>query len=157
MPSGVAPVTTAIQSKHLKERFLEAFGETGIIRSACTAVGISRKTVYDWKRGDPDFLVAFQQAEIDSTELLEHEARRRAYEGTVRKRPHFHRGKLVGEEITQEYSDLLMIFLLKARAPEKYRERTDVRMEIRGPEIWLPEEQERLIEGRRELAEAESE
>jgi hypothetical protein len=50
---------------------------------------------------------------------LEQEARRRAHDG-VRK-PVYQGGKRVG--YIQEYSDTLLIFLLKGLRPEKYRER----------------------------------
>jgi hypothetical protein len=48
---------------------------------------------------------------------LEDEAVRRAYEGV--ERPVFQGGKQVG--VVREYSDTLLIFLLKALRPEKYR------------------------------------
>jgi hypothetical protein len=95
---------------------------------------------------DAGFAQAWQDALEESADLLEQEARRRAYEGVQRLK--FDRGKLItipvldtegkpvldgeGLPLTQpyvehEYSDTLLIFLLKGIRPEKYRERTDVR------------------------------
>ena len=52
---------------------------------------------------------------------LELEARRRAVEGT--ERPVFYQGGEVG--YVREYSDTLLIFLLKAHRPNKFRERVE--------------------------------
>jgi len=49
-------------------------------------------------------------------DALEDEAIRRAHDGTMK--PVFHGGKKVGE--VREYSDKLLIFLLKGCKPEKY-------------------------------------
>ena len=53
---------------------------------------------------------------------------RRASEGTLK--PVFYQGKMCGE--IREYSDTLLIFLLKARRPETYRERSDINSTVRG-------------------------
>ena len=60
--------------------------------------------------------------------MLEDEAIRRAKDG-VREKPVYQGGKLVGH--VQEYSDTLLIFLLKGARPEKYRDR--VQQELSGP------------------------
>jgi hypothetical protein len=52
------------------------------------------------------------------TAALENEAVRRAYHGV--EKPVFYKGEVCG--YTQDYSDTLLIFLLKARKPEVYRE-----------------------------------
>jgi hypothetical protein len=53
------------------------------------------------------------------TDVLEEEAKRRALFGV--EKPVFQKGELVGH--VQEYSDTLMIFLLKGRNPNKFKER----------------------------------
>jgi hypothetical protein len=126
--------------------FLAALRESGNVRLSCEAVKIERKTAYNLRDADEDFAQAWQDALEESADLLEQEARRRAYEGVQRLK--FDRGKLVtiplldtegkvvlgsdGEPLTtpyveHEYSDTLLIFLLKGIRPEVYRERTDVR------------------------------
>ena len=52
--------------------------------------------------------------------MLEDEAKRRAYEGV--KKPVYQGGKRVG--YVQEYSDTLLIFLLKGTNKAKYGDRT---------------------------------
>jgi hypothetical protein len=76
---------------------------------------------------------AFRDAKAESGDILETEARRRAVEGVTK--PVFGSlGQGMGSgEIgrVQEYSDTLLIFLMKGAMPEKYRERSST--EISGP------------------------
>lgn len=108
------------QAEQLKKRFLISFAKTGNISESCKAVGLgSRTTVYNWQEHDNEFAGAFREAEITATEALETEARSRAVNGT--RKPVYQGGELVGH-ITEK-SDTLLIFLLKARAPHKYRDK----------------------------------
>jgi hypothetical protein len=122
------------QSAHLKRAFLKVFGEQGIISRAADQVGIDRNTVYYWQEHDAGFAAAFRQAEARATELLEAEAHRRAVQGVERLK--FDRGlPLVNPDTGEpyrerEYSDTLLIFLLKARNPAKYRDNS--RVELTG-------------------------
>jgi hypothetical protein len=98
--------------------FIAALGEMPNIRRACRLAGISRKHAYLTRRADVEFDERWKIALKESTEMLEEEAWRRAQLGTAK--PVFQQGTLVGH--VQEYSDTLMIFLLKAHKPKKYRE-----------------------------------
>jgi hypothetical protein len=86
----------------------------------------SRTTVYRWQEDDEEFAQLYRQAEIEATETLEAEAHRRAVFGVKKYTPILHKGSVVYVVEETTYSDTLLIFLLKARAPEKYRERFDV-------------------------------
>lgn len=66
-------------------------------------------------------------SEEDAIELLEGEARRRAYEGTVK--PVYYKGEQCGK--IREYSDTLMMFILKAKKPE-YRDRLQQDINLNG-------------------------
>lgn len=112
---------TRAQTAHLKERFLEHFATMGNITRACTAAGISRRVVYAWQEKDEQFSLAFNEANAIATEHLEAEAWIRATEGT--QKPVYQGGQLVGH--IPDKSDTLLIFLLKARNPAKYRDRYD--------------------------------
>ncbi len=115
------------KTEQMKKRFLDEFSEVGIISRAAEAAGVGRTTVYDWQEHDDQFAYAFRQAEIRSTEVLESEARRRAVDGVEKhRRVYDNRGNLIDEYVETTYSDTLLIFLLKARSPEKYRERHDI-------------------------------
>jgi hypothetical protein len=103
--------------------FLQRLSECANIRAACIAVGTSRTAVYHRRNTDEKFAQAMALALEDAVDDLELEARRRAYEGC--EKPIFHQGEECGR--IKEYSDTLMIFLLKAHRPEKYRERYEVK------------------------------
>ena len=113
-------------TQHRKKAFLEAYARTGVVAYAAQAAGVDRSLVYLWKAKDPTFLVAYAQAEEGSTERLETEAFRRAHDGTPK--PVYQGGEQVGT--IQEYSDTLLIFLLKARRPHVYRDRVDVQATV---------------------------
>lgn len=98
--------------------FLDALRECGIVRDACATAGIHRSTAYEERQRNDEFALGWADAEEDSTERMEREAYRRAAEGTVK--PVFQGGEHVGD--IREYSDTLLIFMLKSRRPERYRD-----------------------------------
>lgn len=104
--------------------FCAALAETGIVKRACDAIGVSRQTAYNWREDIPEFATAWDKAMRIGVSALEDEAHRRGFEGVDE--PVFHQGMACGS--VRKYSDTLAIFLLKAHAPEKYRERTSVEM-----------------------------
>lgn len=119
----VGPVSVRRERRNrARETFLKVYGQTGNLTTAATAARISRVTVYEWQEHEPEFALACQQASVQATEVLEQEAWRRAREGIAE--PVFQHGKEVGT--IQRYSDQLLMFLLRARAPERYRDRVDV-------------------------------
>lgn len=85
-----------------------------------------RRDVYSWQEHDSDFLAAFRIAESAATERLEREAWRRAVEGSPYKRTSYWHGEPVGTDEKVEYSDQLLMLLLRARRPDLYREKVDV-------------------------------
>lgn len=109
----------AAQQKKVQGRFIAAFIRHATVYHAAKAARIGRRTHYDWLARDPDYAEAFKAAQEAALDILEREARRRAVEGTLK--PVYQGGELVGK--VREYSDTLLIFLLKGAAPQKYRER----------------------------------
>jgi hypothetical protein len=113
-----------------KRAFLAAYRRCGIIQEAATASKVGRRTVFDWLKNDPQFLKDYEEAQDQAIELLEAEADRRGKEG-VRK-PVLYKGEQVQIKDPQTgkmeplwehvYSDLLLIFRLKALRPQKYRD-----------------------------------
>lgn len=79
---------------------LDALRSGCAIGTACARAGIGRTTLHLWRKADSAFDAAVEDAIDYGTDVLEDVARDRA----VRQ------------------SDTLLIFLLKARRPEKYRE-----------------------------------
>src|SRR4030095_937164 len=98
------------------------YGECGNISTAARAAGVARTQVYLWQEHDAEFASAMREAGVQATEVLEREAWRRARDGIAE--PVYQHGKQVGT--IQRYSDSLLMFLLRARAPERYRDRVDL-------------------------------
>lgn len=109
-----------------KAKFLRVYPECGTVELAAKEVPVAPKTVYAWMKSDTDFATRVNDIKpvAKNTYLgaLEQEAHRRAVEGV--EEPVFFQGRLVAH--VRKYSDTLLIVLLKANAPEKYRERTEI-------------------------------
>jgi hypothetical protein len=103
--------------------FLAKFEELFTVTAACEAAGIERSTAYRRRHSDEDFALAWADIEEKTTEMMEQEAIRRATDGI--NEPIFHKGEIVAT--VRRPSDRLLIFMLGARNPEKYRERMDIR------------------------------
>lgn len=112
---------TTRQVRHQKKAFLGHFRVHGNVSQACRELDIPRGDVYRWKEHDEEFMLGWNVAEVEATESLEEEARNRAVDGT--QKPVYQGGQLVG--FVTEKSDTLLIFLLKARNPSKYRDKHD--------------------------------
>lgn len=113
--------------RHLKKKaFVESFRQVGNVTVAAEAAGISRATYYYWLERDDAFAQAVRQAEIEAVERLEAEARRRAVEGVSREEGIFYKGFQIATKVVTEYSDTLLIFLLKGAKPEKYKDRQEL-------------------------------
>lgn len=104
-----------------KEAFISAYAQLGIVTSAAKAAGIERKTHYRWLEADAAYRKSVEDAEDQATDRMEQEAWRRAVAGVDK--PIYHKGVKV--DTIKEWSDLLLIFMLKARRPEKFRERIE--------------------------------
>ena len=113
---------TRTAKKDWRPIFLKELTRTGNVSAAVIKAKIGRQTAYDARASDPHFSGLWIEAVAIADEMMEAEARRRAVEGTLR--PVFQGGKTVGK--IREYSDTLLIFLLKAHKPEKYRDNSRV-------------------------------
>jgi hypothetical protein len=114
--------TSRVQLKKASE-FLSVLQETGgNVSRACAAIELTRTRAYEWRAADPLFAAAWDEAVETGTDELEEEARRRAFSGVDE--PVFYQGEVCGE--IRKYSDTLLIFLLKGRRPDRYRERVTI-------------------------------
>lgn len=93
----------------------------GNVTAAAKECAIGRQTVFDWKAADPEFKRQLEAAIDRGVDMLEDEARRRAFAGWDE--PVYQKGELVGH--VRRYDTILLIFMLKAHRPEKYRERVE--------------------------------
>lgn len=117
-PSTREPVTL-----EQRDKFLEALAAGDTVIEAASAAGRGRRDFYRLKPEDAEFAAAWKAAYDEGTDKLEAEAERRAIEGVPR-RSYDKDGNLVREE--QIYSDGLMMFMLKSRRPEKFRDNLKV-------------------------------
>lgn len=100
------------------ERWLLAFEETGNVGRACKVCGISRQTAYKHRELFPDFAVKWDELREQHTDEIEQVAVERALSAK---------------------SDVMLIFLLKSRRPEVYRERTGIDLTMVKPPKPLEE------------------
>jgi hypothetical protein len=117
----------SIRTPEKEIAFLAALSATCSVSKACDAAGVGRMTVYDWRKNDPDFAAAWDDAKKIGADVLEDEAVRRAHDGV--NEPVFYQGVATGT--IQRYSDTLLIFLLKGAKPDVYKDR--VASEVSGP------------------------
>lgn len=94
-----------------KSRVLKAMIDQAVftVRAACELANVGYTTFYAWKKDDAEFATAAAEAEELQTQNLEQRAGERAM-GIRVKHP----------------SDLLMMFLLNGRRPEKYRQNSKI-------------------------------
>lgn len=109
--------------------FFTTLGQRGIVKDACIAADIHRSTVYEYaKNGTPEWKARYRVAEEEAADVLETEAYRRAVEGV--EEDVFQMGGKVG--VRRIYSDALLVRLLQARRPQKFR--NNVTAELSGPD-----------------------
>lgn len=115
-----------------KQTFLDALARTGIVADAMREAGIKTyNTPINWRQNDEEFAKGFDEAMREAADAVESEARRRAIEGVTRQ-------KMLGsgdnailiEE--QQYSDTLLLALLKAKKPDEFADRS--KTELSSPD-----------------------
>lgn len=120
---------TGGQSKktpHLLVAFLAVLAAGGSPTKASLAIGIDRRTAYNWKEDDAEFSAAWDAARESGYDGLEDEARRRAVDG-VQKSVYF---QGVPIDTVTEYSDTLLSLMLKGYRSNVFRDK----VEHSGPE-----------------------
>jgi hypothetical protein len=118
-----------IRTLKKRETFITALRSHGNVSEACAAALIGRTAAYAWRADEPAFAAEWDEALDEAADTMEREAWRRAVEGVDE--PVFgSMGQGLGSgEVgrIRKYSDTLLIFMLKAARPEKFRERTETR------------------------------
>lgn len=98
--------------------FLDYLIECGNVHDACRQADITTKQVRKFRRANPRAEAAFQEALELGTDAIEAELHRRAVAGIME--PVFYKGRRVNT--VRKKSDILLMFLLKARRPHIYRD-----------------------------------
>jgi hypothetical protein len=112
LPDG-SPISFSEVANPRQRAVLAAYARSGQVHAACAHAAVDRTTHYYWLKHDPAYVTAFAEAQAQVGDWLEEVAVRRATEG-------------------EDPSDVLLIFLLKAAKPAKYREtlRRDERSDV---------------------------
>jgi hypothetical protein len=134
-----APIvnTSTRAAEHLwKPAFLCVFAETGNATRAAQAAGIDASTAYRARLADAAFRKDWETAKLVAADTLRQEAWRRAVEGGRQYKFHPRTGEPLlfpsghpqaGQPYYEMmYSDALLQVLLKAYAPEEFKERSAV-------------------------------
>lgn len=100
MTSGNLTPKKALRTAAWRRTFLTVLRNTANVRASCEKAGITRARAYQVKDADTAFSAQWDEAVEDAVDSLEEIARQRA----------------------RKTSDVLLIFLLKAHRPGKYRE-----------------------------------
>lgn len=116
-------------TKHTPEKdalFFAAIAKGMTIHDAADGVSYNWSYVYQRRREDTEFAKLWEDADEKATQRLEREADRRAmgWEDPIYNKK--------GQKIAGNYksSDTLLIFRLKAKRPEVYRERIGVEAQV---------------------------
>ena len=104
-----------------QELFLSSLRDTGSLRKACAAAGITRGAVLKYMEQDTgeaeEFKLNYDHAIGDFNDSLEEAAYKRAVEGT--ETPVYNKlGEIVGYKT--DFSDTLLVKLMEGNMPEKY-------------------------------------
>lgn len=113
--------------------FIKALTSIANVKYACDLCAISRATAYEHKAKFPAFSKAWDEACEEAMDYLEQVAFKRATAGQVESQEFDKEtGKILLRQ-TVRHSDTLLIFLLKANRPGKYREHHVITGEDGGP------------------------
>jgi hypothetical protein len=112
-----------------RAKFLRLLEQTGNVSKASLLSCLGRRYLYHYRENDERFAAAWDAAIEKSMDVLEEEARRRAFNGTPE--PVFYQGSVCGTVL--RYSDSLLMFLLKGGKPDKYADRKQVSGPGGGP------------------------
>jgi hypothetical protein len=116
-------------TRERQERFLTALAETGNVSVAVEIAGTSRTRAYEMRNRNAAFAKAWDEAEEKAADALEAEAWRRAVVGV--QEPLVSAGRVVRDDGGQplairRFSDPLLITLLKAHRPDRFKDRSVV-------------------------------
>lgn len=129
--------------KPWREAFLAQLSQNANVLLSCKTAKVSRAYVYETRNSDAEFAKLWDAAVDEAIDVLEEEAWRRAVKGVTE--PVFGslgHGQGTGEVgQVQKYSDVLLIFLMKAGRPQKYRERVEHSGNLQHSEVvvYLPD------------------
>lgn len=108
------------------QQFIDLIASGSTVVDACKGVGYGYTQAYEYRKQDEAFDAAWIDADEAAVQRMEKEADRRAVIGV--EKPVWYQGQEVGT--IREFSDTLLIFRLKAKRPDVYRDRAEVNVTI---------------------------
>jgi hypothetical protein len=115
-------------SEKARADFLAGLADGQTVGRAAQRAGRDPRRFYELRNGDESFSVEWAEALEQGTQLIEDELRQRAVEGWSEALEEYRDGQLVRVTKTRRYSPALLIFLLKSRRPDVYRDSAVVRV-----------------------------
>jgi len=103
-----------------QDTFLANYLQSADVREALREAGVTRATLRKWQEHDEGFALRYHQAEAETIEVLEAEARTRAIAGSKMIRRVYRQGHLYEEIHEYRPSDAMLVKLLQAHKPDKY-------------------------------------
>lgn len=131
-----APLSPEQRAKK-QQAFLKFYRKCANIKASCEAAKISRQTFYDWKDHDTAFVEQLVEAEKEANDTAEYALYDRAVNGieeyvvSNRQVVYFDKKPLTH----RVYSDRLLEVLLKARMPDKYKEKQQIEHKIETQDL----------------------
>ena len=117
-----SPMASSMRTIERDIVFFRNIASCGTIDAAAKEAEYSYRSVFEWRKEDPEFADIWDEAKGIALETLERNVDERAFHGTI-EAVHF-QGVVV--DYVRKFSDRLAEFRLKALAPEKYRERKEI-------------------------------
>ena len=105
-------------TEEVRDKYLRVYAKWGAKMYAAEKAGVSYQTIINHRKSDLTFAEAEKDAYDKFREKLERTAVHRAAYGVDE--PIYYKGELVG--YVRRYSDTLLISLLKAHIPEKFKD-----------------------------------
>lgn len=137
-------------TKEQLARFIEHLSASANVTASAHVAGGCRRSFYNWRARDEDFAAEWDEALQRGLDALEDEGIRRAMGGTPRYVVSM--GKIVldpdGKPLVEHVaSDTLLMFFLKARRPEIYRDRATVDLNVGDLAALIEDGRKRAREG----------
>ena len=145
-------MTEAEKGEANRKRFLQNYVEFGTITQAADASGIHRLTHFTWMKKFEDYPEQFENAKQEFADKVESELLHRAVTGLVRHK--FYKGQPIqykdpatGKVVPyteREPSDNLLMFWLKGRRPEIFKDLRELNLNVGDIDKAITDELDRL-------------
>lgn len=116
-------------SDALQEKMIELYEKGKTDEQVAEIIGVSKKTINNWKGKHPDFLYSLKEAKQIADDLVEASLFSKATGYSHKELKVFnYEGEIIEHEIEKHYAPdtTAAIFWLKNRQPERWRDKSDL-------------------------------